>query len=226
MLTTSIKSLFKITLGVLSFFILYVIVAYTVPLITVNNDFRNDQNGIKLFVVSNGAHTDLVLPAKTPFKDWTSNFPKDSFDVKDPSYSHIAFGWGDKGFYLNTPNWSDLKFSTAFNAAFGLSETAMHVRYLKQRKKMDKNCVELSVDSSSYKQLITYIENSFQKRDETFLKISHPGYGHFDRFFEAKGTYSLLYTCNVWANFALKEIKVRTALWSPLSGGLMQSLRP
>lgn len=226
MFKRSVKILFKITSGTLCLFFLYLIAAYTVPLITVNNDFRNDQNGIKLFVVSNGVHTDLVLPAKTSFKDWTLIIPKDSFDLKDPSYSHIAFGWGDKGFYLNTPNWSDLKFSTAFNAAFGLSKTAMHVRYLKERKKVDKSCVELSVDSNSYKQLVTYIENSFQKKDGTFLKISHPGYGHFDRFFEAKGTYSLFYTCNVWTNFALKEIKVRTALWSPLSSSLMQSLHP
>lgn len=226
MIKISIKSLLRITLGILGFFALYLIAAYTVPLVTVNNNFKNDQNGIKLFVVSNGMHTDLVMPAKSIFKDWTSIFPKDSFDVKDPSYSYIAFGWGDKGFYLNTPNWSDLKFSTAFNAAFGLSETAMHVRYSKERETVDKSCVELSVDSNSYKQLITYIENSFQKKDGKFLKISHPGYGHFDRFFEAKGTYSLFYTCNVWTNFALKEIKVRTALWSPIAGGLMQSLHP
>lgn len=226
MFKRSIKILFKITSGILCLFLLYLIAAYTVPLITVNNDFRNGENGIKLFVVSNGVHTDVVLPAKTPFKDWTLAFPKDSFDVKDSSYSYIAFGWGDKGFYLNTPNWSDLTFSTAFNAAFGLSETAIHVRYLKERKKENENCVQVLIDTDSYVKLITYIEKSFQKKGETFLKISHPGYGRFDRFFEAKGTYSLFYTCNVWTNFALKEINVRTALWSPFSGGLMHSLRP
>lgn len=225
MLQKSVKLFFKTALSIFCFFILYLIAAYSAPLITVNNDFKNNPNDIKLFVLSNGVHTDLVLPVKTKFKDWTTHFPKDSFNVTSPLYTHIAFGWGDKEFYLNTPEWSDLKFSTAFNAMFGLSESAMHVSYLKERKKESENCKLVTIDSTQYKKLISYIENSFEKKKNEIIPINHPGYGNFDRFFEAKGTYSLFYTCNVWTNFALKEIKVKTAIWSPFSGGLMRSLR-
>jgi hypothetical protein len=46
--------------------------------------------------------------------------------------NYLAFGWGDKGFYLNTPEWADLKVSTALNAAFGLSSSAIHSTFYKK----------------------------------------------------------------------------------------------
>lgn len=204
--------------------IIYGLAAYTLPLIKVNSDFKNSETGVKLFVISNGVHTDILLPVKTEQKDWTKNFPKDSFSVTDPSYNYISFGWGDKGFYLQTPTWNDLKISTAFKAAFGLSETAMHVSYVQEKKQQNERCRELKIDSLRYKQLIHFIEASFDIKEDDLELINHPGYGHFDRFYEAKGRYSLFKTCNIWTNNALKEIKVQTALWSPLAEGLMASL--
>jgi uncharacterized protein (TIGR02117 family) len=204
--------------------IIYGLAAYTLPLIKVNSDFKNSETGVKLFVISNGVHTDIILPVKTEVKDWTKIFPKDNFSVTDTSYNYISFGWGDKGFYLQTPTWNDLKFSTAFKAAFGLSETAMHVSYVKEKKQQNERCRELKIDSLRYKQLIHFIEASFDIKKDGLELINHPGYGHFDRFYEAKGRYSLFKTCNIWTNNALVEIKVQTALWSPLAEGLMASL--
>jgi len=223
-LKTSLKYLLKFLVTLVVCLIIYGIAAYTLPQIKVNSDFKNSEAGIKLFVISNGVHTDIVLPVKTDQKDWTKNFPKDSFSVTDPSYNYISFGWGDKGFYLQTPTWSDVKISTAFKAAFGLSETAMHVSFVKEKQEQNEKCRKLIVDSLRYQQLIRYIEASFDKKEDGVVLIKHPGYGHFDRFYEAKGRYSLFNTCNLWTNNALKEIKIQTALWSPLAGGLMASL--
>lgn len=204
---------------------LYVLSALTLPYIKINKDFQNKQEGIKIYVISSGVHTDLVVPAKTIYKDWTLTFPLDSFDVKDGTRSYIGFGWGDKEFFLNTPNWSDLKATTAFKAAFGLNETAMHVHYMKEIKKESAQCIPLIIDAISYTKLLSHIETSFIKKEGSFIKIQHPGYGQCDRFYEATGSYSLFKTCNVWTNNALKEIKVQTSFWSPLAGPLMRSLQ-
>ena len=51
---------------------------------------------------------------------------------KDSTAEYLAFGWGDKGFYLDTPEWSDLKASTAFKAAFALGNSAMHTTFINQ----------------------------------------------------------------------------------------------
>lgn len=51
--------------------------------------------------------------------DWSQKIPFSQTKGKSTDFNYIAFGWGDKGFYLDTPTWADLKFSTAFKAAFG-----------------------------------------------------------------------------------------------------------
>ncbi|MCE3229188.1 MAG: hypothetical protein K0S32_3739 [Bacteroidetes bacterium] len=220
------KIIFKTLLGIIIFLALYFTAAYTLPHIDVNDDFVNTKDGIKIFVVSNGVHTDIVVPTKTRFKDWSLIFPPELFKAQDSIYSYTAFGWGDKGFYLNTPTWDDLTFSTAFKATFGLSGTAVHVRYVKQPKVKLQKCAELIIDEKSYEKLISYIEKSFMMKESNLLKIEHPGYGDHDLFYEAVGTYSAFKTCNVWTNFGLQEIGVKVCCWSPFSSGLMSSLQP
>lgn len=218
-----LKILVRCLLIITGFIALYAVAAFSLPHITVNNSFVPDTTGVRILVISNGVHTDIAMPAITPQKDWTRMFPKDTFGITDARYSHIAFGWGDKGFYLHTPKWSDLRFSTAFNAAFGLSTTAMHVRYLKNTH-VKENCTELFISEAAYGELIRYIEGSFKQKPSGPVKIQHPGYGHFDRFYEAQGTYSLFKTCNSWTNTGLQTTGVKVACWSPFAAGLMNSL--
>jgi len=225
MLKKIFKIIFKTVLVLILLIGLYITAAYTLPYITVNNNFCDTKTGVKIFIVSNGVHTDLVLPSENKFKSWRNIFPERIFGVTDTTYKYTAFGWGDKGFYLNTPTWADLKFSTAFNATFGFSGTAMHVRYLKEPKINDK-CAQIILDEKRYQKLVAYIENSFEKKENNFIQIDHPGYGNFDKFYEAKGVYSAFKTCNVWTNSGLKNIGVKVACWSPFSPGLMNSLRP
>lgn len=223
MATRILKITLRCLLAVMGFLVLYAIAAFSLPYFTVNNSFVSEKDGVRILVVSNGVHTDLALPAAHACKDWTALFPKDSFGASNARYSHIAFGWGDKGFYLNTPEWSDLKASTAFNAAFGLSSTAMHVRYLKDPARR-QNCVELRISETAYRELIRYIESSFRLAAGHPVKIDHKGYGRFDLFYEAEGTYSLFNTCNTWTNRGLQTAGVKVACWSPFAAGLMNSL--
>ena len=44
-------------------------------------------------------------------------------------FLQISIGWGDKGFYLDTPTWAELKLSTALIAGFGLGNAALHITY-------------------------------------------------------------------------------------------------
>jgi len=222
MIKTILKILFKIILILIGLIAVYLIAAFTLPYITLNNDYKDTPEGIKIVVLSNGAHTDIVVPAKTEYKDWTLSFRPDSFDLKDSLHTFIGFGWGDKGFYLYTPEWSDLKMSTAVKAICGLGGTAMHVSYLKERNTESENCKIFVISKEHYEKLIVFIENSFEKNENNFIKIDHPGYGDFDRFYEAKGTYTLFKTCNVWTNNGLKETGIKTGCWTPFSRGLMR----
>jgi uncharacterized protein (TIGR02117 family) len=224
-----IKRILKITLklfiGIIIFLVLYFAAAYTLPHITVNDDFVNKKDGVKIYIVSNGVHTDIVTPSRTKYKNWNVIFPPELFQASDSAYNYTAFGWGDKGFYLNTPTWDDLTFSTAFKATFGLSGTAVHVRYVKEPQVKKGKCVAITISEDSYSKLISYIERSFLTKTSSVIKINHPGYGEHDLFYEAVGTYSAFKTCNVWTNHGLEEIGVKVCFWSPFSEGLMNSLQ-
>lgn len=219
------KIILRTILTLISAVIIYLAAAYTLPYITVNNSFKNETDGIKIYVSSNGVHTDIIVPINSKLKDWRTNFPAEKFDVKDSAYNHLSFGWGDKGFYLDTPTWDDLTVSTAVTAALGLGETAMHVTYRKQPKLNSKSIVCLTITQENYEKLINYIENSFEKKDNAIQLIEHPGYGNNDRFYEALGSYSAFKTCNIWTNQGLKKIGVKVAVWSPAESGLMRSLK-
>ena len=87
-----------------------------IGLIPVNNGFRAPDEGIELFLVSNPVHADIIVPRSTAVIDWNERFDREHFEGDISKATHIAFGWGDRGFFLETETWDDLKVSTAANA--------------------------------------------------------------------------------------------------------------
>jgi len=166
-------------------------------------------------------HTDLVLPIKTEQMDWSKEIKFEHTLGKDTIMDYIAFGWGDKGFYLETPTWADLKFSTAFKAAFALGESAIHATFYKTLRE-GNDCVRIPLSKEQYVRLVNYILDSFdQDANGHFLNIPTKAvYGQYDAFYEAKGSYNLFQTCNTWANTGLKRCGQKAALWTPFDSGI------
>jgi uncharacterized protein (TIGR02117 family) len=182
---------------------------------------HSEQPEIVIYLKGNGVHTDIVVPVRTSYKDWSRSILYKNTRGKDTSLSYLAFGWGDKGFYLQTPTWADLKFSTAFNATFGLSSAAMHTTFYKDLRE-GPLCVRLNIDRDQYQRLVAYIENSL-RTDTNMNPLLIPTemrYDNEDAFYEAKGSYNLFHTCNTWANNALKACGQKACWWTPFEGGV------
>jgi hypothetical protein len=131
----SFRLLFKMLLTFITLLVVYFLTALYFSLVTVNTNFTEcKKDAIEIYLLSNGVHTDIVVPLKNDQKDWTKFVSPASTQSGSSFARYVAFGWGDKGFYLNTKTWGDLKFKTAFNALFFLSSTAMHVSYYYQPK--------------------------------------------------------------------------------------------
>jgi len=220
-----LRILLKFLLGILAFFVLYIIVALILPRFSVNSKDENPKEDVAIYIKSNGVHTDIVVPIKTKYKDWSEKLKFEHIPSKDSTMQFVGLGWGDKGFYLNTPEWSDLKFSTAFNAAFYLGTSAMHATFYKQIKE-NENCIKINISKEEYANLIKYIEDSFQlDADGNPILINATTYGQNDSFYEANRKYSLFYTCNTWANNALKSADQKAAVWSPTDTGIFRHYR-
>lgn len=184
-------------------------------------------NRIEIHVRTNGLHADLVLPARGPY-DWTREFAPlsivDRTRLPSPAgLDWIAFGWGDRAFYLETPRWRDLKLRTALNALAGRGPAAMHVEYL--GRPQDYRTVRVGVDEDGYRRLVAYVRTGFSRDAQgRAIRIDHPGYVATDAFFEGTGHYSPWFTSNEWVRRGLAGAGVRTALWSPFDVALFWHL--
>jgi len=202
----------------------YLAVALLFLLFPANGDFKpllessqaesQVEAGVRIYVMDNGVHTDLVLPVASTTLDWSAVFPKNQFAQVAKTADLIAFGWGDAEFYLHTPNWSDLKFTTAIRALVGANPTLLHVEYLETEQLPDQ-VFALDLSASQYRALSDYILASMPRSTNSWHMAVAGGYGESDAFFNANGTYSVVQTCNTWTGAALAHAGVKVSRWTP-----------
>jgi len=193
--------------------ITYIIVSLVLTAITVNREGNNEHLSRSIYLSTNGVHLDIVIPIKEIDSVVLSGI-KHSVDEK-----YVSFGWGDKNFYINTPTWGDLTFSTGFKAMFWKSSTLMHVTRYKGKR---ADWTEIKVNASELQKLNTYILNTFDI-DKNGMKtiLENKGYSSIDDFYIAKGSYSCFKTCNSWVNTGFKESGLKSCLWTPFDFGLL-----
>nr|WP_234047722.1 TIGR02117 family protein [Chryseobacterium paridis] len=208
---------------ILGIVVLYVLLGLLVPFIGVSAKDDGEKKEIPIYIYTNGVHTDIVMPVKNDLQDWGAKVPFSNTTSKRTDYQYIGIGWGDKGFYLDTPTWADLKFSTAFKAAFWMSESAMHCTYYYTMKEGD-DCKMIMISRSQYKKLVEFVEAKFDRdKNGNFIVIpTNAVYSDNDAFYDAKGSYNFSYTCNTWANDALKAAGQKAALWTPTDFGIFR----
>ncbi|WP_139956011.1 TIGR02117 family protein [Flavicella sediminum] len=210
-----------IALLLLGFILSYVLSAMVLPHFTIKANTVQTVREINIFIKSNGIHTDIVLPIKNKYYDWSTKIKQAHTKQPELSMNYVGFGWGDKGFYLNTPTWSDLTAKTAFKAAFGFGGTALHTTYYQKISTSD-HCVQLQLTEQQYKTLCQYILNSALQKNNAFIPIdTNANYGNHDAFYEATGTYHLFNTCNTWTNTALKKSGQNACLWTVTANQLL-----
>ncbi len=192
----------------------YIISVFVLPYITVKGTTVQTLREINIYIKSNGVHTDIVVPIKNKYYNWNTKIKQKHTKLPSEKMKYVGIGWGDKGFYLNTPTWSDLTVKTALTAALGRSSTALHTTYYPSMKETN-DCVKLSLTNKQYIKLCNYIEKSALIHNNEFVPIKTTAYyGNHDAFYEANGVYHLFKTCNTWTNTALKVCGQNACLWT------------
>ncbi len=220
-----LKIIGKIGLGLLCCITLYLLIGFCLSLITVAEE-PDAADDIAIHILTNGVHTDIVMPTRTAEINWDDFLHYEHTKSAKGHYPYVAMGWGDKGFYLETPTWADLRFTTAFKAATGLSTTAIHTTYYRTMNESER-CKRIMVSKEQYRRLVAHIKSSFKKNaDGKFIHIpTHANYGATDAFYEAIGSYSLFTTCNTWANNSLKIAGQKACLWTAFDTGIFSKYR-
>ncbi len=225
-LSIIIRYFFKLVLVLLGLVVLYLLFAFIFSIISVKGKIDLDENNYTIYLLSNGVHMDIVLPYVNDIKDWNEAVTPLHTLSKRTDFEYVAFGWGDKGFYMQTPTWADLTFSTALKAGTGIGGSALHVTFYRQMK-MDDYCIPVKLSANQYSKLCKYIYNYFQKdKNDNAIKIETDAvYGNNDVFYESIGRYNIFFTCNTWVNKALKTSGLPSSLWTPFDKGIFRHYR-
>lgn len=199
----------------------------TGSLVPVNRQFRQTPGGVPVFVVSNGFHTDVVLPLREvqTNHDWLQTLGQPAFTARFNRYRYVAFGWGNEGFYLGSMG-GKFPGPKTIAGAFFPSRTLMHVGFYRAAPDSGRYVVPLRISPAQYRLLTAYVQQSFRPDSLGQLQLRQPGgYTPEDFFFRAQGRYHALRTCNDWTNQGLRRAGLRAALKAPLAAPVLYQLR-
>lgn len=207
-------------------FILSVVICLNIGYFTSRNlennscDFHSAKKGIPIYIYNTGIHTDILVPVKTKTWDWQEYFNIKLIANPSVSINYLAFGFGDRAYFLETYNGTLLPIATTFKALFLPTPSAMRVlAYKNIPQQYEIKCAIIT--QTHYLMLMEFINDSFQfdaQGNRRSLTID-PNYRV--GFYAAKDTYSILRACNDWTAEALRLAGVKTPLWSGLSSSIM-----
>jgi uncharacterized protein (TIGR02117 family) len=174
-------------------------------------------DSVEVIIHSNGYHTSFILPVKNSVYNWRKDLPINS------NIQYLEFGWGNKQFYMAL----DYSVKTTIKALFP-SETVMHVVQLdKEPEKWFRGskAKRLKICREDYAILVNYIRNSFEKDSQhKFIYLGEGLYGP-SAFYQGKGNYHGLETCNTWVAKGLRLANINTPLWGGTAPAIMWHLR-
>ena len=151
----TIKSIFYSISTIILLIVIYYLCAILFSRITIYpNDDKIEKN-IDIYLISNGFHSDIVVPIKSKEMDWSEIIKYEHTLLNDSSFNFIAFGWGDRKFYIETPTWSHLKYDVALQALFLLNRSAIHATFFREMFESE-SCIKLILEPLiGYRVLIT-----------------------------------------------------------------------
>jgi uncharacterized protein (TIGR02117 family) len=204
--------------------LLYFLAALAGALIPRNAGWEEPQQGVQIFVRTNGVHADFVVPAQAEGIDWYELAPPEHVRSPEAAGGWVGIGWGQREFYLETERWADLTVRTAVRALTG-GDPLMHVGHLSQPRPSSMNR-PLRISPEAYRQMAEAIRRSFERDAEgNTIPLLGEGYADHDTFYEAHGTYHAFRTSNQWTADILAYAGVTIGAWTPFEQGIMWRFR-
>lgn len=194
------------------------VVYVAVGLVPVNRGFVPTPGGVEISLTSSAVHADVIVPIVHGAVDWRAWLGEQVFDAGWPAgATHLAIGWGDQGFFLKTPQWSDLRPGTAAHALLWPSATCMHLTLTRPDVLDSHGLRTVTLSDAQYDELVAFIRGSFELADgHTPAKIRGAAYGAYDVFYQGAGRYHAARNCNNWAGAALRAAGVSVPWYTPI----------
>lgn len=162
---------------------------------------------IPIYLHSGVIHTDIILPRRNLYVDWSTSLPLAKIGALDVEY--LSFGFGERDFYMGEPGSLLWRWPDGLRALFWANPSIVFVNPLRDIP-ADAHCVGLS--AAQYTALVEHIKTSFRRNAQGEPIPLGRGYQPTGQFFQGQPTYSILFTCNHWTAQGLDRAGVPTPL--------------
>lgn len=187
---------------------------------------------LTLYVGGDRVHTHVIVPMAVTLGsrslDWREQVDLSGLGGSDQDlYGYLAFGWGDRAFYLSTPTWGDLGLSTTLRALLWPTDTVLYVQHYAglPQSTQTYRLKPIQVSWPGYLQLAQWILQSFARDPQGQVMPIQADPRYSGRFYRATGRYWMVQTCNDWTGQALRRASIQTPLWSGVAPALWRHLR-
>ena len=173
----------------------------------------------RMFVVSHGWHTGIVIPAQ----DLNLSIPELRERFGDVAYYEI--GWGDNGFYQS----QEITAGLTLQAMFWSQGAVIHIVAVPDSPKdyfSKSEVIDTCLTDKEAASIRSYIANSFAHDANGRVTRRAQGIYGDSQFYDGKGRFSLLNTCNAWTAKGLENAGLDISPeFNLTAGSVMEYLR-
>jgi len=171
----------------------------------------------EVYVIDHGIHTALVVETEDIV---------DRLGLQDSFYSRFRFveiGRGDAGFYQE----EEPQFSTTLKALFFSTPAVLHLRAYNRppnKRYPLSHTLEIRLSKLALEKLMDVIASSFVFNSQKAVELAK-GSGEYSRFYQARGSYHMFYTCNNWTAEMLQQADYPIGhRWAFFAGSVMRQI--
>jgi len=202
---------------------LYILMALAGALVPGRGVVVTGKPEVQVGLIAGPIHYDFLLPLDARTRGKFGFAMADGVPVDHPQAQWLVVGWGAHEFYTTVGGYSDVSLRAVWRGVMG-DRSVMHVDVAGALNGTIKYSM-VSLSAAQYDALLSAILSSFS-HDAGERPVPLPGlhHGATDAFYEARGGFNILRTCNTWISRMLRDAGLEFGVWTPLPVSVRLSL--
>jgi len=217
-----LKRTFYVVLGVTVFLFSVTLIGALVP--GQRAQLLPENPTVEIGLIAGPIHYDLLLPLTPEIRSRFAFANKDGVAVDNPRAGWLLVGWGAREFYRAVGAYSDLDAAAVGKAITG-DRAVVRLLALPAFDLQTVQARPVRLGPHGLNALLAHIERTMIRDSANQPVLSKaPGFSNNDAFYEAKGDFNIIHTCNDWISQTLRAAGRPMGVWTPTTLSVRTSL--